>query len=109
MTPEEAEALAKWVEGKRLVSEVIGPDLTVLGEECAETAQRASKAARFGLQEIQPGQSETNARRLEREMSEAVAILEEMGLKIREEDKIAKIEKLKKYMEYSRSLGLLKD
>lgn len=83
--------------------------LTVLSEECAETAQRASKAIRFGLQEIQPGQSETNARRLEREMSEAVAILEAMGLRIREEDKVSKIEKLKKFMDYSRQLGTLKD
>lgn len=160
--------------------------LTVLSEECAETVQRASKAIRFGLQEIQPGQNETNKRRLEREFSEiiavgdliglgiskdgkratfveqcmaasqldkteyllicliqacaivswsaahavcfgfsstdqdnlvrlqfdlskTVAVAELLDLEIREEDKAVKIEKLKKFMDYSRGLGLIKD
>lgn len=81
--------------------------LTVLGEECAETIQRATKAARFGLHEVQPGQPEDNLRRLERELSEAVAVAEMLGLQIREEDKAAKREKLKKYMDFSRTLGTL--
>lgn len=30
--------------------------LTILSEECNETAQRVSKALRFSLEEVQPGQ-----------------------------------------------------
>lgn len=81
--------------------------LTILGEECAESAQRASKAIRFGLAEVQPGQQEDNKRRLERELAEVVALAEILGLEIREEDKRAKREKLRKFMDYSRELGKL--
>lgn len=38
--------------------------LTVLMEECAEVAQRASKAIRFGVSERQPGQPFDNGKRL---------------------------------------------
>lgn len=81
--------------------------LTTLSEECAETAQRASKAIRFGISEIQPGQNEDNKRRLEREYAEIVAVGDLLGLQIREEDKAAKHEKLKKFMDYSRQIGTL--
>lgn len=83
--------------------------LMVVAEECGEVAQRASKAARFGLSEIQPGQPDDNKRRLERELADLVATAELLGLTIREEDKAAKIEKLKKFMAYSREKGLLID
>jgi NTP pyrophosphatase (non-canonical NTP hydrolase) len=81
--------------------------LTVLTEECAEVAQRACKAARFGMTEIQPGQAEDNKRRLERELADLMATAELLGLIIRDEDKAAKIEKLKKFMNYSREIGTL--
>lgn len=81
--------------------------LTVLTEECAEVTQRACKAARFGLAEIQPGQSEDNKRRIEKELADLVATAELLGLIIRDEDKAAKREKLKKFMDYARSLGTL--
>ena len=42
--------------------------LTILAEECAEVAQRCSKALRFGLDEIQEGQSLTNAERITQEL-----------------------------------------
>jgi hypothetical protein len=48
--------------------------LFILAEECAEVAQRASKAARFGLAEVQPGQDKTNARRLMDEMNDLIAV-----------------------------------
>jgi NTP pyrophosphatase (non-canonical NTP hydrolase) len=48
--------------------------LWILAEECAEVAQRASKAARFGLTEVQPGQIKTNAQRLTDEMTDLSAI-----------------------------------
>lgn len=47
--------------------------LTILAEECAEVAQRASKAIRFGLAEVQPGQDKTNARRLMDEVNDFLA------------------------------------
>lgn len=81
--------------------------LIVLGEECAEVAQRASKALRFGLSEVQPGQPDSNIRRLERELAELVAVADLLGLHVRDEDKVAKIEKLKKFMDYARELGTL--
>jgi len=81
--------------------------LWVLSEECAEVSQRASKAARFGLREVQPGQQEDNVRRLERELADLMAVVELFGLRIRDEDKAAKVEKLKKFMEYSRQVGRL--
>ena len=81
--------------------------LTVLTEECSEATQRACKAARFGLTEIQPGQREDNKRRLEREYAEVVAVAELLGLRARKKDKAAKVKKLKKYMDLSRKLGTL--
>lgn len=47
--------------------------LVILMEECAEVAQRASKAVRFGLAEIQPGQEKTNAQRLMDEVNDFIA------------------------------------
>lgn len=47
--------------------------LTILAEECAEVAQRASKALRFGLAEVQPGQDKTNAYRIMEEMNDLIA------------------------------------
>lgn len=47
--------------------------LTILAEECAEVAQRVSKAIRFGLTEVQPGQPLTNAKRIEHEMLDLLA------------------------------------
>jgi len=44
--------------------------LTILIEEAAEVQQRATKALRFGLEEVQPGQELTNAERLAREVGD---------------------------------------
>jgi hypothetical protein len=52
--------------------------LTLVGEECAEIAQRASKAIRFGLHETQPGQAYDNARRLMMEVIDLKETLEEL-------------------------------
>lgn len=81
--------------------------LTCLAEECAEVAQRASKAIRFGLTEIQPGQSEDNTRRIEKEYAELIAVADLLKLNVSESDIAAKKEKLKKYMDYSRKIGTL--
>jgi hypothetical protein len=49
--------------------------LTIVAEECAEVAQRASKALRFGLDEIQPGQPLTNAERIMEEFDYLYAVI----------------------------------
>lgn len=83
--------------------------LTILSEECAEVAQRASKAIRFGLSEVQPGQPEDNdnKRRLERELGDLMGVAKLLGLQVQEEDVAAKIEKFNKYMTYAESIGTL--
>lgn len=48
----------------------------ILMEECAEVAHRASKCLRFGPSEIQPGQNETNATRLVREIADLTSVVE---------------------------------
>lgn len=50
--------------------------LDVLSEECNEVAVRASKAIRFGLEEIQPGQALTNAQRLALELDDLYGAIE---------------------------------
>jgi len=88
--------------------------LTILIEECNETAQRATKALRFGLQEIQPEQDLTNAERIVYEFNDIVAIMELLYA----EESVPKIFdavsagvkkiKVEKYLAYSAELGTLK-
>ena len=49
--------------------------LTILAEECCEVGQRVSKALRFGIDEIQPGQDLTNAERIMQEVGDIQAVL----------------------------------
>jgi hypothetical protein len=53
--------------------------LIVLMEECAEVQQRVSKALRFGLDEIQPGESYTNRYRIAIEIADLLATMEMIG------------------------------
>lgn len=48
--------------------------LTCLAEECAEVAQRVSKALRFGLDERQADQPDDNAERIRMEMYDLLAV-----------------------------------
>ena len=50
--------------------------LTILMEECAEVQQRASKALRFGTQEVQPGQAKNNVERLAVEIGDLQALID---------------------------------
>lgn len=50
--------------------------LTIAAEECAEVAQRISKALRFGLAEIQPEQPFNNAERIAEEVADLFAVLQ---------------------------------
>jgi hypothetical protein len=88
--------------------------LWCLSEECSEVAQRASKAARFGLSEIQEGQSLNNSERIWQEFADLLAVYHMMvddGLV----DKVihngplmmAKKEKVEKYLRYSAERGTL--
>ena len=83
--------------------------LMVFAEECAEVAQRASKAARFGLSEVQPGQFDDNRRRIEHELGDLMGVADMLGFKVRDDDKASKIIKVKYFMEYSRKQGLLEE
>lgn len=49
--------------------------LTILIEECAEVQQRATKMLRFGVAEVQPGQSLTNAQRLSEEVGDLLVMI----------------------------------
>lgn len=89
--------------------------LICLAEECAEVAQRVSKALRFGLEEIQPGQRETNADRIVAELADLWAVttlLEHEGAFKAHGDHFldlaeAKRDKLAKFMKYSVECGML--
>lgn len=80
-------------------------DLNCLAEECAEVAQRASKAIRFGLDEIQPGQLYTNKARLEAELGDLMGVIDALGLKPSEAHRKAKKARLNGYFGYSKKLG----
>lgn len=88
--------------------------LTILGEECVETAQRVSKALRFTLDEVQPEQDLTNAQRIVYEFNDIVAVMEilqEEGIfeKVIDRDAITKKKiKVVKYLSYSAEIGAVK-
>lgn len=49
--------------------------LDLIIEECSEIIQRATKAQRFGLREVQPGQHKTNVERLSLEIGDLEEVL----------------------------------
>lgn len=90
--------------------------LAILAEECAEVAQRVSKALRFGLDEAQPGDLKTNAQRIMTEyhdLQAAIAMLHDEGALPVEPTGVilarieAKREKVEKYLRYSADCGTL--
>jgi NTP pyrophosphatase (non-canonical NTP hydrolase) len=86
--------------------------LTILSEECAEVSQRVSKALRFGLSEIQPGQELDNAQRVTQEMQDLMGTFEMLTkeLSLPEMDEYAcieKQEKIEKFLELSKKQGTL--
>ncbi len=88
--------------------------LAILAEECNETGQRACKALRFTLPEVQTGQELTNAQRIVYEFNDIVAVME----MLKEEGHLEKvidreaIEKKKlrveEYIQHSINVGALK-
>jgi len=86
--------------------------LTILAEECAEVAQRASKALRFGLEEIQPGQTLTNAQRIMEEYDDLRAVVELCSVRgmmpMPDDWRVkAKQQKIDQYLRYSQQQGTL--
>lgn len=88
--------------------------LSILAEECAEVAQRCSKAARFGLAEVQPGQALTNMDRILREWADATAGMEMLmeAAQIAEpagwrDLVLAKKAKVEQFLAYSAQCGTL--
>lgn len=87
-----------------------------IAEECAEVAQRASKAARFGLKEVQAGQDFPNDQRIWHEMADLIAVMElwkEHGLVSPPPDYRERIDakkaRFEKFLELSAFQGRLTD
>lgn len=85
--------------------------LACLAEECAEVAQRVSKALRFGLGEIQPGQASDNADRIAEELGDLFSVAEilvnEGLLPEPIPDTAEKLAKIERFMAISREQGVL--
>lgn len=90
--------------------------LTIAMEECDEVSQRISKAKRFGMSEIQPGQSWTNMERIIAEFNDLVTVLAMANvLDIDHEGTLSidamlqgeKERKVEKYLAYSAKCGTL--
>jgi len=79
--------------------------LTCLAEECAEVAQRASKAIRFGMEEVQPFMVANNQKRLEMELGELLGVADMLGLVPHPTSRAEKASRVNRYMELSRKLG----
>ena len=91
--------------------------LTTLGEEGVEVAQRCTKALRFGLTEVQPGQDLNNAQRIRGEFIDLLAVMrmlvEEGAIEPVTDADLpameAKRQKVEKFLDYSRAMGTLND
>lgn len=95
--------------------------LTILAEECGELSQRATKALRFGLNEVQKDQPYTNARRILYEYNDLVAVINMLhrdgafhgsmpsdGM-YSEAMMKEKYDKVQKYLAYAREIGTLSE
>lgn len=87
--------------------------LTCVSEEAVEISQRCTKAMRFGIDEVQPGQAFTNEERLWSKVTDLQGTLEKLielrgGGNISRENVDAKKIRIDHFMRYSRSLGCLK-
>lgn len=82
--------------------------LVILMEECAELARETSKAIRFGMDEVMPGQQRTNRERMLAELQDLWAAVEMLDLQRVDRDAIErKKEKVNEFMRYSEKCGTL--
>lgn len=91
--------------------------LTILGEECAELIQEASKAKRFGIDE-QRDLPTSNLERMQTEFNDVLALVDMINYEIDRPDRKlllhrnailinAKCLKVEKYLLYSKECGTL--
>ena len=81
--------------------------LTCLAEESVEVAQRADKAVRFGLEEVQPDQPLTNRQRLEQELGDLLGVCDMLGIEPDKKARSLKAAKVFRYAHYSSDLGMV--
>lgn len=88
--------------------------LACLAEECDEVGQRAMKALRFGLSEVQAGQNLSNAGRIAEELRDLMSVVQILetenilGFCWPTADEVeAKRAKIERYMEIARREGAL--
>lgn len=94
------------------MADVVDNLLDTLIEECAEVIQRATKAKRFGLNEVQPGHELDNRLRLNCEWNDLLAVVELLkanGVELFRSDEliIAKKAKIRHFLKYSQELGVV--
>lgn len=99
----------------------LAEEASEVGEEAAKLVKRATKAIRFGLEEVQQGQDKNNIERIAKviglmcyELNDLIAILEELGCdnsnfqQVGDRQAIdAKKTKLDGYMFISKSRGIV--
>lgn len=89
--------------------------LLCLAEECAEVAQRVSKALRFGLSEVQADQPFNNAERIVEELHDLLSVAAILGREgildnptmVMPDTVQRKLAKIEKYFAISREHGTL--
>lgn len=89
--------------------------LTCLIEECSEIIKDATKAQRFGLDDIAPGSEQTNAEKIAHEVNDLIGIITMLkgnkllssAILFNQDEVEAKIIKVKKWMKYSIEKGFL--
>lgn len=78
--------------------------LLMVMEECDELSQRASKALRFGIAQVQPGQTFDNRDRMISEFADLVAAMDMVGISLKEvtaQAVVNKIDKVERYLAFS--------
>ena len=91
--------------------------LSIVSEESHETGQRATKAQRFSLQEIQPGQPYTNAERIMHEFADLTGVIEmlikEGHITNNERDFRGRVQakkiRVEEYLKHSKECGTLQE
>ncbi len=88
--------------------------LIILSEECNEIGQDVSKALRFGLKDIKPGQDQTNAQRIMCEVKDLLTVVqmlvEEESLHdnfLNDDYCEKKKERIEKWLNYSKEKGII--
>lgn len=87
--------------------------LTILAEECAETAQNVSKALRFGLSDVGPKETLPNSELIVKEFNDILALMQLLHAEgcipqvIDLEAVALKKERVEKWMSYSSEVGTL--